>query len=250
LGESNFNELIDTKNSRFLRDFFRHCAGMIAVSHSIKKAIVASTGNDEKIASKIIVEPNGVDTQIFRQLDKYDIRKQLGIPLDDIVILFVGSLIQRKGARRLAAAVDGLENTHVYFIGNSGDDVPEEKANIHLCGSMSPHNVAAYLNAADFFVLPTLAEGCCNAIVEAMACGLPIISSNRDFNEGILDDQCAILLDPLDISAIRDAIITLSNDSTLRKKMSEAALRKAQFLDITQRAQRILSFMEDQIKNG
>jgi len=115
---------------------------------------------------------------------------------------------------------------------------------------MSPHNVAAYLNAADFFVLPTLAEGCCNAIVEAMACGLPIISSNRDFNEGILDDQCAILLDPLDISAIRDAIITLSNDSTLRKKMSEAALRKAQFLDITQRAQRILSFMEDQIKNG
>ena len=66
--------------------------------------------------------------------------------------------------------------------------------------------IAEYLNCADIFVSPTLAEGCSNSIVEAMACGLPIISSDLPFNHDILDEKNSILLDPVEVNEIALAI--------------------------------------------
>ena len=106
-----------------------------------------------------------------------------------------------------------------------------------------------YLNAADVFVLPTLHEGCCNAIIEAMACGLPIISSDRAFNYDILDEKNSILIDPLSINDISTSIKTLMKDSDLRKSMSDASLVKAKSLSIRNRAIRILQFMENIIND-
>ena len=124
---------------------------------------------------------------------------------------------------------------------------PESTENVHICGEKIQSELITYLNASDMFVLPTLAEGSCNAIVEAMGCGLPIISSDREFNMNILDDSCAILVDPTDIGQIREAIRTLAVDPVLRKQKATAALEKAQRLDIMKRARRILDFMENSI---
>ena len=113
-------------------------------------------------------------------------------------------------------------------------------------GRLLHEQIPIYLNAADVFVLPTLKEGCCNAVVEAMACGLPIISSNLAFNWDVLDETNSIMIDPQNIQQIRDAIIKLRDDSVLRKRLAEGALRKAESLTIDQRAKEIMKFFTNQ----
>lgn len=70
------------------------------------------------------------------------------------------------------------------------------------------------------FCLPTLNEGCSNAIVEAIACGLPIISSNLPFNDDILDSSNALLVNPESVDDIASAIKQLMDNSDLKTKVS------------------------------
>ena len=100
-----------------------------------------------------------------------------------------------------------------------------------------------WLQAADFFVLPTLEEGCCNAIVEAMSAGLPVISSDKPFNYDVLDCDSAIMVDPMSVKEIRDAIKRLTESEELRNRLSNASIEKSKDLDIKQRAVKILDFL-------
>jgi glycosyltransferase involved in cell wall biosynthesis len=96
-------------------------------------------------------------------------------------------------------------------------------------------------------VLPTLNEGCCNAIVEALACGLPIVSSDRPFNYDILNKTNSILVDPMNINEIADAIRMLKENSMLRARLSEGALNTAKDLTINRRATKIMDFIKQHI---
>ena len=103
-------------------------------------------------------------------------------------------------------------------------------------------------NAADVFVLPTQAEGCCNAIIEAMACGLPIISSNLPFNWDVLNDTNSIMINPDNVQEIADSIRELKDNPARREKMKVAALETAATLTIGQRAQNIIQFIDSYTK--
>ena len=94
-------------------------------------------------------------------------------------------------------------------------------------------------------MLPTFAEGCCNALIEAMACGLPIISSDREFNWDVLNADNSIMIDPENVDEIANAIAELRDNSEKRKEMSKAALHTAANLTIRIRAEKIAEFMEE-----
>ena len=93
-------------------------------------------------------------------------------------------------------------------------------------------------------MLPTLNEGCCNAVVEAMACGLPVVSSNRPFNWDILNAENAIMVEPTDINAIRNAIQLLKADTPMRQAMAHASLASAESLNLENRSSRIINFFK------
>ena len=99
-------------------------------------------------------------------------------------------------------------------------------------------------------MLPTLAEGCCNAVIEAMACGLPIISSNLPFNWDVLDDTNSIMINPNSIEEIANAIHTLRDNPELRVKLAEGAASRATALTIENRAKAIIEFMESKTKHA
>ena len=112
---------------------------------------------------------------------------------------------------------------------------------------MTHNDVPLYLNASDVFVLPTLQEGCCNVVVGAMACGLPVISSNLPFNWDVLNTDNSIMVDPLNVEEIKQAIIKLRDNIKLRENMSIAALDMASKLTIQERAAKILSFIQSRM---
>ena len=91
-------------------------------------------------------------------------------------------------------------------------------------------------------------KGCSNAIVEAIACGLPIISSNLPFNDDILDSSNALLVNPESVDDIASAIKQLMDNSDLRQKLAEGSKEKAKSLRIEFRAKKIIEFINRQMQ--
>ena len=221
----------------------KHCdikgiTGIISVSTK-NKQVLDSLGLFEDVP--IIIAPNSVDLAKFKKMDKTSCRRRLNIPTEKFVVGFVGGFIERKGDKRLLEAVNQLEGTYVAFAGRGEDEPSGDR--VVFCQAMEHDQVPVLLNSVDVFVLPTLAEGSCNAIVEAMACGLPIISSDLPFNDDVLDNENSIRINPMSVDEIRDAISTLK-DENKREIMGEKALLTAQNLSIERRAARILKFIQ------
>ena len=226
------------------------------MSEFIKGVICVSSKNKEESISlglttedKCLVKPNAVNSELFKKLNKSECRQKLVLPQDAFIVSFVGAFIERKGVLRVADAINQIKGEPVYscFIGRGAQD--PDCDNILHKGGLLHEEIPEYLNASDVFVLPTLAEGCCNAIVEAMSCGLPIISSNLPFNWDVLDDSNSIMIDPKDVDAIARAIVRLRDNKKLRDQMASSSLKKAAALTIDQRAKDILHFFEDRIKS-
>lgn len=226
------------KARRELKDI----CGVIAVSGFLRDQLIKNKLVPE---SKVEVFPNGYRDDRFRQYDKAAARKKFNLPQEDIIAGFVGGFSKRKGILRMEEAVDRTENVK-FICAGAGELQPRSKRCL-FAKSLKPEEIPYFNSAADFFVLPTLLEGCSNAVVEAMACGLPVISSNLPFNDDILDPSCSIRVDPNNIDEIYNAVRLLATDGELRKKLSEGALAKARTLTLEARAKNIIGFIEKKI---
>lgn len=232
-----------------IKDFIDYVSGVICVStknkeESIQKRLLYDV-------NKSIVIPNAIDNSLFMVLDKDLLRKSYGIAKTDFVIAFTGWYDNNKGVKRLSDAIKSLNNPNVksIFIGDGRDNNtcdPDCDGILHK-GRLPHDKIPQYLNMADVFVLPTLHEGCNNAIIEAMACGLPIISSNLPFNWDILDDTNSIMIDPMNVEDIANAINKLYGNEDLRKRLSKGALKTVSELTISKRAGKILNFIHSKI---
>lgn len=226
------------------KGFSEYVRGVICVSSKNKKESIELALTEE---AKCKIFPNAVNANIFHLMDKIELRKKMGIPIDSFIIAFVGWFNERKGILRVTEALKRCDGTPIYsFLIGSGEQDPKVD-NILFKGRLMHEQIPEYLNAADVFVLPTLREGCCNAVVEAMSCGLPIISSNLPFNWDVLNDTNSIMIDPTNIDDIAYAISILRNDKEKRKKLSEGAVRMASELTIDKRASNIITFIENMI---
>lgn len=216
--------------------------GIISVSSENKRVLIK-----KNIASgeKIEVFPNAINNKLFFPKDRLQARRILAFPEDAFIIAFVGRFIEVKGPKRLSQAIEKLNDSQIFSIYLGEGSQKPECRNILYMGPVQHNQLNDYFNASDVFVLPTLAEGCCNAIIEAMACGLPIISSNLPFNDDILNDNNSIRLDSSNVDEIVEAIKKLKDNHELRNRLSEGAIKTAKQLTIDERAKNILSFMND-----
>jgi len=214
---------------------------------------VSSKNRDEAIqkglvtAEQCTVIPNGTNLEVFRKMDRSECRRKLGFGEEDFIVTCVGGLIERKGQNRILEAVRRLANPRIKMVFIGKGDLTLEHESILFKGMVNNGDIPVYLNASNVFCLPTLAEGCCNAVVEAMACGVPIVSSDLPFNYDVLDDRNALLVDPLDIDAIAAAIKRLFEDSALCESFSAISLERTRGLSIGQRARSVLVFMESRL---
>lgn len=238
-GESVINFKADDKNKKL---FCEYVNGVICVSTKNK---VESIEKGLTTHEKCIVVPNAIDNNLFKKLDTKSCREALGIQEDDFVVAFVGWFSERKGSLRVSDAIEKLDNNNIksIFIGSGTTEFEPQCKNIIFKGRVPHVEIPKYLNAADVFVLPTLKEGCCNAVIEAMACGLPIISSDLDFNYDVLDETNSIMLDPNDVDTIAAAINKIYSDHTMQNTLSKNSISKASKLTIEKRAQIIINYI-------
>lgn len=244
-GESDIPAL-HKPSTNFSIESFRKCtSGVIAVS-SKNKNEAAKLGLIEP--SKCKVFPNGTDLSVFHPKGRRECRERLGLPQDVFIVSCVGFICERKGQNRLLEAVRKLNNKNVklLFLGKEAilESFALEGEEILFKGAVENKEIPTFLCASDVFCLPTRAEGCCNAVIEALACGLPVISSNLPFNWDVLDESNSIMVDPDNVEEIAEAIKRIKNDISLRKSLSDGALEKSDSLSLNKRASEILKYIE------
>lgn len=227
------------------KKFCAFTRGVIAVSSNNKEEAIEKGYIS---VNKCEVFPNGTDLSLFKKTNRDECRKVLNFPKEDFIISCVGFICERKGQNRILEAVRKLNDLRIklLFIGASANinSFPLEGDEILFKGTVENKILPTYLNSSDLFCLPTLAEGCCNAIIEAMACGLPILSSNLPFNRDILDESNSVLVNPNSIDELAEAIKAIRNNDEKRKAMANSSILKSEKLSIEKRATAILDFVK------
>ena len=237
-GESNIwvDEVFDRS---ITNDALKYIIGVIAVSQkNVDESKELGLLNNNPC---ILIAPNAIDSKLFYHYDKIEARLKVGIGLKDTVGVFVGEFSERKGSERVLAAAKAIPELKLLMIGRGE---LSDMSQVAFKGTLPHDQIVDYLNASDFFVLPTLAEGCSNAIVEAMACGLPIISSDEPFNNELLDSTNSIRINPKSVEEISNAMKKLSTDENYRESLSSGSIKKANNLTINARAKSIVQFIE------
>jgi UDP-glucose:(heptosyl)LPS alpha-1,3-glucosyltransferase len=163
---------------------------------------------------KLHVIYNGVDLEAFhprlREQHRAAVRGRLGIPEDAMLHLFVGSGFERKGVFRLLRAFARGADARAHLV-VVGKDKAESRAaadaralgiagRVHLVGGQK--EVGPWYGAADSFVLPTLYDPFPNAALEAMAAGLPVITSVQSGAAELVDASNGRVCDALDEAAL------------------------------------------------
>jgi len=214
---------------------------MVAMSRQVDAFVVISHEIDLELRevgvpdSRRVFIPNGVDTQRFQPMeDKRSIRIALGLPNDNLIVLYGGRLVPEK---RVATLVESWPVIRARFpdallvIAGSGEEEDRLKAaaqtGVRLVGAVD--NVVPYLQAADVFVLPSATEGLSNALLEAMAAGLPVVATAVGGAPDLIDhQQNGWLIVPDDPQALQDGIMALLANEDLRHGFGERARERVE----------------------
>jgi glycosyltransferase involved in cell wall biosynthesis len=213
----------------------RRAAGVIAVSQTTKRDLIRHLGIP---CAGIAVIHEGVDHGLFRSVGER--------PIDEPYLLYVGSEHPRKNLVTLLRAFAllkrirrfaGLKLVKVGTAGSNGGDLWRRQTlravrelgldrEVIFVGRCEEEKLPAYYSAAELFVLPSLYEGFGLPPLEAMACGCPVVVSNR----GALPETAgpgAIIVDPSEASALAHAIETLLGDDIARAELASRGLAHA-----------------------
>jgi glycosyltransferase involved in cell wall biosynthesis len=185
---------------------------------------------------RIVRIPNGVDTNVFRPVGtdtKQRLRNDLGLPAVGTIVLFVGRMALHKGIRDLLEAWRDLPKTSatLMLVGSFATmdvvDMPQASDGI-VVRDWTPR-VADYYGSADLFVLPSHTEGMSNAMLEAMACGLPPICTRVGAAESVIEHEVnGLLVPPGQPTLLASALRSLIDDPAACRRLGAAAVATVQ----------------------
>ncbi|MBI5102976.1 MAG: glycosyltransferase family 4 protein [Nitrospirae bacterium] len=209
-------------------------------------AIITVSNDLAKMATKmatpknIQVIYNGVDTAKFCRFENREaVKKSLGIPVRSRVIVFAGRCEKEKGIFELLEAFARVEKktSDIYLLIIGADHTGGAVKNLIedygirdktlLKGTIPHDEMPVCMNAGDIFVLPSYAEGMANVIYEAMACGLPVVTTNvGGMPEVVSHGSEGFLCQPKNSSELEICITALLDNPALSEEMGLRAIRK------------------------
>ncbi len=173
--------------------------------------------------------PNPIDTSVWRPIDRATARQTLGLPLDKKLVIFgAGNLRdERKGFRFLTEAMRGVSGAELVVFGKADPAaLAEVPVPVHHLGVISGENslIAAY-NAADVLAVPSLEDNLPNTIVEALACGTPVVAfATGGIPEMILPEKTGYLVPARDATALAEGLrrALFAENSALQREAARA----------------------------
>lgn len=216
----------------------KKASAIITDSNSSKKDILIHMGiNQDKV--KVVYLAAG---EHFQKLEidnwKLEIKKRYGLP--DRFLLYVGDVTPNKNLPRLLDAVKELK-IPVVMVGksltlddydkdnfwnhdlNRVNELARENKKIIRLGFISNEDLVKIYNLATVFVMPSLYEGFGLPILEAMACGCPVVTSKEGSLKEVCDDS-AYFVDAYNVDSIKNGISKVFKDESLRKELSKKGL--------------------------
>lgn len=206
-------------------------ARRIVVLNTRTAEFVQSTGVP---SSRLVLLPNGVDSDLFKPASperKMSLRRELGLPAERVLVLFVGRFVSKKGIAHLAEATSSK-----YSLVLAGGSRPKQSVGLGdrslssdfiSLGRLPASAMPALYQACDIFVLPSESEGFPLALQEAMASGLPIVTSDDPSYLAYRMDPERVSFVPPNSTSIREALESLVDDEDRRIQMASYSRRFA-----------------------
>jgi len=197
----------------------RSAAACVCVSHSLRELILRHGVAPDRVT----VIHNAIDRDLFRPGDRTAARAAVGVPAGVPLVVSVGHLVTRKRHHVLIEAFARLKRRHpearLAIVGavTFEPDYPEHLGrlagelsvsdSVQFVGNLRQMQVVQWLRAADAFALGTEREGCCNALLEALACGVPVVTTPAGDNAWFVKEGVNGYIVPVDDAEAMEAAL-------------------------------------------
>lgn len=223
---------------KMMDNIIARCATHVLADSFSQKDFLVSQGVVSKKKLEVLAKGSisGVDTNRFFPDEgvRKRIRTELGIPVDDVVFLFLGRLTKDKGVLDIAEAFSRVckNATNAQLLVAGGDEENLQPRMEALCRSCAGKihflgfvpSVPPYMCAADVFCLPSYREGFGSVILEAAACGVPAIGSRiYGISDAIVDGETGLFHEAGNVDEMVSAMVQFIRDPELRKKVGKNA---------------------------
>ena len=230
---SDINDIGDWISARHTRAVLHQADLICAVCDDLRKKAVAMGATAERTRAV----HNGCDLSVFSVRSRSEARRVLGIEQASQAIVYIGRMDVKKGLRELVDATVSLHGEcprlHTYLVGSGPDRAAIGQAIlaagasgfIHLPGACSPSDVSTWMTAADIVTLPSYMEGCPNVVLEALACGRPVVATRVGGIPELLDETCGVLVPARNSDALAQGLLSALHGTWDPRSISEKMSR-------------------------
>ena len=198
-----------------LKFFVKKAISKASVITAVSRYTADLARMDLGITNNIQVIYNGVDAKFFTPKNKTNKKK--------IRVFYSGNISLRKGAQWLPAIASGLDrNIEIHYTSglNGKKIIKNAPSNLIPVGSIPYTKMPDFYNSMDFLLMPTVREGFSLSVLEAMACGLPVVASDcSSLPEQVIDNKGGFLCPVGDVDAFIEKIHTMAASQPLRAEM-------------------------------
>lgn len=258
------HDMVPFTDSRGIQDVYirknmghiRGADAIICVSQFTKSELLRIMDGvlDKNMVSVVYL---GIDHDVYKPRGKVEARKVLGLPLDRVIILNVGTEEQRKNIPALLEVVDHLKKVFPDILlvrvgsrsGGSASIIKQKELEDNVVYRIAPDDrIQYYYNAADLLLHPAYLEGFGLPVLEGMASGIPVICGNKTALPEVAGDG-AICVDAFDVDAMVQSSLRLLSDENMRSRLIDKALIRGKKFSYVKCALETMQVYEDVMRS-